>query len=53
MCLAAARAKESKHMGKKVGEQDIRKKPEITNLNSRENSIISSCDEGERQQGSF
>lgn len=48
VCPAATRAKERTHMGKKVGEQDIRKKPEITNLNSRENRIISRCDEGER-----
>lgn len=48
VCLAATRAKERKQLGKKVGEQDIRKKPEIVNWNSRENSIISICDKGER-----
>lgn len=44
VCLAASRAKE----GKKEEERDIRRKPEITNLNSRKNSIVSSCDEGGR-----
>lgn len=48
VCLAATRAKGRKQLGKKVGEQDIRKKPEIVNLNSRETSIISICCKGER-----
>lgn len=49
VCLAATIAKERRYVGK-VGKQDIRKIPEIINLNTRENSIISSCDEGETRK---